>query len=314
MPVILFSGNPEKRPLYAPELTRAAAEAGLNARIVMDPADVAPEQVDYLIFDGDGPVKDFAPFTRLKAVLNLWAGVEAVMRCAPPEDLPVVRMVELGLSEGMRDYVLGHVLRHHLDIDRYIGAQPIAEWELTFPPLARDRKVGVLGLGVLGADCAEHLAHHGFDTSGWSRTPKAIQGVTCLSGVEGLAKVIAESEILVLLLPHTAETWRILNAERIASMPQGACLVNAGRGALIDHEALLAALNQGRIRHATMDVFDQEPLPPEHPYWAHPSVTVTPHIASVTRPGTAADSIMAQIARGEAGQGLENTVDRRLGY
>ncbi|MEM8791164.1 MAG: glyoxylate/hydroxypyruvate reductase A [Pseudomonadota bacterium] len=314
MPVVLFSGNPEKRSLYAPELTRAADEEGLSATIHMDPSDVAPEAVDYLIFDGDGPVKDFAPYTKLKAILNLWAGVEAVMRCDPPENLPVVRMVEAGLSEGMRDYVVGHVLRHHLDIDRYIGAEPIAEWELTFPPLARDRTVGVLGLGVLGADCAAHLARHGFETLGWSRSAKRVEGVRCLSGAEGLDQIIAESEILALLLPHTPETRRVLNAERIAKMPDGACLVNAGRGALIDHDALLAALDAGKIRHATMDVFDVEPLPPDHPYWAYPRVTVTPHIASVTRPATASDSIMRQIARGEAGKSFENTVDRTLGY
>ncbi|MEM9046742.1 MAG: glyoxylate/hydroxypyruvate reductase A [Pseudomonadota bacterium] len=314
MPVVVFSGNPEKRPLYEPELARAASESGLNPTIEMDPAQVEPDEVDYVIFDGDGPVQDFTPFTKLKAVLNLWAGVEAVMRCEPPADLPIVRMVELGLSEGMRDYVVGHVLRHHLDVDSFIGAAPIAEWELTFPPLARDRTVGVLGLGVLGADCASHLARHGFNTLGWSRTVKQVDGVTCLSGADGLTQIIAESEILVLLLPHTNETRRLLNAERIATMPQGACLVNAGRGALIDHDALLAALDAGQIRHATMDVFDVEPLPPEHPYWAHARVTVTPHIASVTRPSTASDSIMHQIARGETGLPFENTVDRSLGY
>ncbi|MEM6904541.1 MAG: glyoxylate/hydroxypyruvate reductase A, partial [Pseudomonadota bacterium] len=169
MPVVLFSGNPEKRADYEPALLAAAQETGQSITLHMSPELVQASEVDYLIFDGDGPVREFTPFTRLKAVLNLWAGVEAVLRCAPPETLPVVRMVEPGLTEGMRDYVIGHVLRHHLDIDRYIGSTPIAEWEATFPPLARNRTVGVLGLGVLGADCASHLARHGFRTLGWAR-------------------------------------------------------------------------------------------------------------------------------------------------
>ncbi|MEM7239157.1 MAG: glyoxylate/hydroxypyruvate reductase A [Pseudomonadota bacterium] len=313
-PVVLFSGNPEKRPLYEPELTRAAAEAGLEIALSIRPEDVRPEEVDYLIFDGDGPVKNFGPFTRLKGVLNLWAGVEAVLRCEPPLDLPLVRMVERGLSEGMRDYVVGHVLRHHLDIDRYIGGEPIAAWELTFPPLARNRTVGVLGAGVLGAECASHLARHGFRTLGWSRSQKSIEGVTCLCGSDGLDRIIRESEILVLLLPNTPDTHRILNAERLAEMPRGSCIVNAGRGSLIDHDALLDALDRDHIRHATMDVFDIEPLPVDHRYWTHPRVTVTPHIASVTRPDTASDSIMAQIKRRENGLPFENIVDRNRGY
>ncbi|MEM0943059.1 MAG: glyoxylate/hydroxypyruvate reductase A, partial [Pseudomonadota bacterium] len=115
MPVVLFSGNPEKRADYEPALLAAARETGQSITLHMSPELVQASEVDYLIFDGDGPVRDFAPFTRLKAVLNLWAGVEAVLRCAPPETLPVVRMVEPGLTEGMRDYVIGHVLRHHLD-------------------------------------------------------------------------------------------------------------------------------------------------------------------------------------------------------
>lgn len=313
-PVILYAGSPEKRPLYEVELARAAGENGLSPRLVMAAEEVAAEDVDYLVFDGTGPIDDLAPFTGLKAVLNLWAGVEAILRRNPPQDLPIVRMVETGLSEGMRDYVVGHVLRHHLDIDSFLAGNPIAEWEVTFPPLARNRTVGVLGIGVLGADCASHLARHGFRTLGWSRRQKEIEGVTCLSGTDGLDQLIRESEILVLLLPNTPETFRVINAERLAQMPEGACIVNSGRGGLIDHDALLAALDRGHIRHATMDVFDVEPLPADHPYWRHERVTVTPHIASVTRPETAADSIMRQIARSEAGLDLENLVDRTKGY
>ena len=315
MPVVLYAGSPDKRSIYARELPRAAAEVGIEAAIYMDIHDIAPDRVDYLIFDGNGPVQDFTPFSRLKAILNLWAGVEAAIRCAPPNDLPIVRMVEESLSEGMRDYVVGHVLRHHLDMDRFLGPTcRDLKWENEFPPLARDRTVGILGLGVLGADCAQHLARHGFRVLGWSRTPKKIECVSCFSGSDELNELIGQSEILVLLLPHTKDTFRILNAKRIAMLPHGTCIVNAGRGALIDHDALLSALDQSRIRHATMDVFDVEPLPLDHPYWRHSRVTVTPHIASVTRPATASKAIMRQITRGEAGRAFENTVERMHGY
>lgn len=314
MITVLFSGDAAKRPLYDPALREAAEKAGLDMQLHLDPEAVQPEEVDYLVYDGNGPVQDFAPYTGLRAVLNLWAGVEAVMRCNPRPDLPVARMIEPGLTEGMRDYVIGHVLRHHLDIDQYIGADPITEWELTFPPLSRNRTVGILGLGALGADCGAHLAHLGFQVLGWARSQKEIPGVTCLSGADGLSELISRAEILVLLLPHTEETARLLNAERIAALPEGACIVNAGRGALIDHEALLETLNRGHIRHATMDVFDVEPLPADHPYWAHPRVTVTPHIASVTRPETASEAIVANILRDQSGEPMLGIVRRTLGY
>lgn len=313
-PVVLYAGKPSQRHAYHTHLTRAAEAAGVEITLHMRPEDVDPAEVDYLVFAANGTVKDFAPYTRIKAILNLWAGVEAVLRLNPPADVPLVRMVEDGLTLGMIDYVVGHVMRHHIDIDRFIGAEPIAEWEVTFPPLARDRGVTVLGLGALGAACAERLALNGFDVTGWSRTQKDVPGVTCLSGPDGLDAAVSRAEILVLLLPHTPDTERLLDARLIGMLPRDACLVNAGRGPLIDHEALLAALDAGHVRHATMDVFDVEPLPADHRYWRHPRVTVTPHIASVTRPETASEALIRQIARGERGEPFEHVVDRERGY
>lgn len=313
-PTVLYAGKPEQREAYARALTAEAEKAGVAIRLVLDPDAVAREEVDYLVMAPSGPVREFAGFTRLKGILNLWAGVEALLALDPPENVPLVRMVEDGLTLGMVDYVVGHVCRHHLDIDRYIGAQPIAEWETDFPPLARDRRVGILGLGALGHACASALAGLGFCVSGWSRSPKSLAGIACHDGPHGLEHVLSESEILVLLLPLTDETRRLINADRIAQMPVEACLINAGRGQLIDHDALLCALDRGHLRHATMDVFDVEPLPPEHPYWAHPRVTVTPHIASVTRPETASAALIAQIARRERGEPFIHVVDRARGY
>ncbi len=312
--IVVFAGQAGQRNAYRQHLSAAAAAAGLEITLHMDPETVDPGTVDYLVFAANGPVQDFTRYTKLSGILNLWAGIEAVLELGPPMDVPLVRMVEDGLTLGMIDYVAGHVLRHHLDVDRYIHTSPIAEWEVDYPPLARDRTVGILGLGALGGACAAHLAAHGFRVIGWSRSPKEIPGVECRSGAEALDETIAEAEILVLLLPLTDQTHRILNARRIAQMPRDACLINAARGPLVDHRALLEALNAALLRHATMDVCDVEPLPPEDPYWAHPRVTITPHIASVTRPETASEAIIAQIARHRRGEPFLHVVDRARGY
>jgi glyoxylate/hydroxypyruvate reductase A len=314
LPVAVFAGQTYQRDAYRRHLTAAATTAGVEIALHMDPATVDPATVDYLIYAQNGPVQDFTPYTKLSGILNLWAGVEAVLDLNPPAKVPLVRMVEDGLTLGMVDYIVGHVLRHHIDVDRYINCAPIAEWEVDYPPLARDRTVGVLGLGALGSACARHLAAHGFRVLGWSRSAKDIPGVECRSNPQGLDQTIAEAEILILLLPSTTETYRILDARRIALMPSGACLVNAARGQLIDHVALLAALNAALLRHATMDVYDVEPLPPGDPYWTHPRVTVTPHIASVTRPETASQAIIAQILRHQRGEPFLHVVDRARGY
>jgi glyoxylate/hydroxypyruvate reductase A len=149
---------------------------------------------------------------------------------------------------------------------------------------------------------------------GWSRSPKAIDGIACHSGEDGLAHVLSRAEIAVLLLPLTEGTRDLMNAERLALMPKGAVIINPGRGPLIDDTALLAALDAGRIGHATLDVFRTEPLPPDHPFWAHPKVTVTPHIAADTRPSSSSHVIAENIRRGEAGEPFQHLVDRSRGY
>lgn len=314
LPVIAFAGRPDERAVFEPELRAAAAERGLEIALHMDPGAVAPGAVEYLIFAANGPIRDLAPYAHVRAILNLWAGVEAVLALDPP-DVPIVRMVEEGMTLGMTDYVAGHVLRHHLDIDQFIRGPVLTDWDIVpAPPLARDRKVGILGLGALGAACGQVLRGIGFDVSGWARTEKTLPGIVCRHGAAGLEQVIAEAEILVLLLPLTPQTRGVLGAGRIALMPPGACLVNAARGPLIDHDALLAALDAGHLRHATMDVFDVEPLPPGHRYWTHPRVTVTPHIASITRPATAARALIAQIAADRSGEPFHHVVDRTRGY
>lgn len=294
---------------YRAPLQSALQEVGIDAELGMD---LDPASVDYIVY---APVKDavdLSPYENAKAALGLWAGVETIIS-NPTLTMPYARMVDRGLTEGMVEWVTGHVLRHHLgmdaDICRFDG-----QWEKHVPPLARQRKVGILGLGELGAACAQALAGLNFDVAGWSRRLKEIEGVACHAGDTGLDAVLGRSEILVLLLPHTAATENLLNADTLAQLPQGAVILNPGRGALIDDDALLSALDAAQIGHATLDTFRTEPLPEDHPYWRHPRVTVTPHIASETRASTASQVIAENIRRGEAGEPLLHLVDRGAGY
>jgi glyoxylate/hydroxypyruvate reductase len=268
--------------------------------------------VDYIIFAPGGEIEDFKPFTRAKAVLNLWAGVERIVG-NPTLTQPLCRMVDPGLTEGMVEYVTGHVLRHHLGMDAHI-VNPARLWDNRCPPLARERKVTVLGLGALGGACARALAALNFIVTGWSRTAHNLPGVRCLSGTADLDAALRGAEIVVTLLPRTADTENVLNAKRMALLAPGAAIINPGRGALIDDAALLAALDNGQVGAATLDVFRIEPLPQDHPFWAHPRVTVTPHVAADTRAVTAARVVAENIRRGEAGLPLLHQVDRARGY
>jgi glyoxylate/hydroxypyruvate reductase A len=305
----LFAAGRDQWDIFRDALVRAFAEIGLD--VALSP-DHRPDQTDYIIFAPNGPLRDFAPFTRCKAVLSLWAGVETIVGNQSLTQ-PLARMVDPGMTQSMVEYVAGHTLRHHLGMDRLILGQD-GVWRRHIPPLAQDRKVTVLGLGALGLACAQSLHALGFAVTGWSRSPKSAPGITCHSGMAGLADALSGAEIAVLLLPRTAETECILNSGTLAMMARGACIINPGRGHLIDDDALLAALDSVQIGHATLDVFRTEPLPADHPFWAHPGVTVTPHIASETRADTAARVIAENIRRGEAGLPFLHLVNRSIGY
>lgn len=306
---ILFAAKAERWNTYAQPLRDALSGAGLDAHLAMD---IRPAEVDYIVYAPNSDVQDFAPFTRAKAVLNLWAGVENVVGNQTLK-IPLARMVDPGLTKGMVEWVTGHVLRYHLGIDIDI-TRTDAVWEPRTPPLAPERSVVVLGLGALGHAVTQTLLGLGFDVTGWSRSAKDLKGVRCLHGADGLRKALGRAEIAVLLLPDTPATENTLNAQTLALMPKGACIINPGRGPLIDDHALLAALDSGHIAHATLDVFRVEPLPSDHPYWGHPQVTVTPHIAAETRANTASQVIVENIRRGENGEDFLHLVDRKLGY
>lgn len=308
MTVVLFAAGAALWPEYEAPLRAAFAKAGLAADLVTE---AAPETVDCIVYAPSSPLQDFAPFTTCRLVQNLWAGVERIVGNATLTQ-PLCRMVDPGLTEGMVEYVVGHVLRHHLGMDKFIHGAP--GWDQVVPPLARERRVTLLGLGALGLACATALRALNFQVEGWSRTAKTGLPFPAHHGEAGLETALRRTDILVTLLPRTPETENLMNARRIALLPPGAVIINPGRGALIDDDALLAALDEGAVGHATLDVFRQEPLPADHPYRHHPRVTVTPHIAADTRASTAAQVVAENLRRAMAGEPLLHQVDRARGY
>jgi glyoxylate/hydroxypyruvate reductase A len=310
MPLTLLFAAPAVWAEYQPILTTALAAAGIDARLITEARD--PAEVDYILYAPSAPLQDFRPYTRTKAVLSLWAGVERIVGNATLTQ-PLCRMVEDGLTEGMVEWVVGHALRQHLSLDRY-SHNPDRIWDPTCPPLARTRPVAMLGMGELGTACARALTALRFPVRGYSRTAKDVPGIPCFFGPDGLAQALTGAQIVVTLLPKTPETENLINARTLSLMPRGVAILNPGRGALIDDDALLAALDSGHVGHATLDVFRTEPLPKDHPYWAHPHVTVTPHIAADSRAEGVVQVLIENIRRGEAGLPLLHQVDRARGY
>lgn len=311
---VLFAAGAARWRHWEGPLRRALAEAGVAAELVQD---APPATVDAIIYApvggaGDGGEPDFTDFTRCRLVQSLWAGVERIAG-NPTLTQPLARMVDPGLRQGMVEYVTGHVLRAHLGLDAVLAAQS-GRWDQVIPPLAGERPVAMLGLGELGAACAGALAGLGFPVLGWARRPKDLPGIACHHGDAGLGAVLSRAQIVVTLLPATPETENLLDARRLGLLPTGAVLINPGRGTLIDDSALLAALDTGRVGQATLDVFRVEPLPRDHPYWSHPRVTVTPHIAAETRPESAARVVAENLRRLVAGEALLHLVDRGAGY
>ncbi|MDQ2094646.1 2-hydroxyacid dehydrogenase [Rhodalgimonas zhirmunskyi] len=306
---ILFAAKPQRWVEYQQPLHEALGRTGLDYRLGLD---FPPDEVDYIVYAPNSDLQDFTPYNNAKAVLNLWAGVEAITKNATLK-IPLARMVGGGLTEGMVEWVTAHVLRHHLGMDAHI-VNPAHEWKPAPPPLASERPVTILGLGQLGLACGEALAYFGFPVRGWSRNPKQVKGIETFHGNDGLLAALKGTQGVVLLLPDTPATHNVINTETLSQVAQGAFLLNPGRGPLIQDTALLQALDSGRLSHATLDTFRQEPLPADHPFWSHPKVTVTPHIASETRAGPASEVIVENIRRGEAGEPFLHLVDRSAGY
>jgi len=254
-------------------------------------------------------------FTNLKLIQSLWMGVDGLLADPTlPREVPLARMVDPGMLAAMSETVLACVLDWHRNLHRYRAQQSARLWRALPQLLASDRTVGLLGLGELGRDAAAKLLGLGFKVCGWSRRPKTLPGLECLSGNDGMREVLARSGALVCLLPLTAQTHGILNARTLELLPEGACVINVGRGAHLVERDLLAALDSGRLAHAWLDVFETEPLPAAHPFWMHPGVTLTPHVAALTEPRTALVKIVANVERVRRGEPPADLIDRQTGY
>jgi glyoxylate/hydroxypyruvate reductase A len=273
----------------------------------------------------DGPAYAFvwepepgllARYPNIKAIFSLGAGIDHLTRDPLlPNDVPIIRMGDDGLKEGMAEYVAMNVLMHHRGTPQMLGKQRRREWGRYFANAAKDVRVGILGFGALGRVAAEALVPFGYNIAAWSRTKKESHpSVTLYHGADSLNDFIARTDILVGLLPSTPETSGLLDFNRLSRLPEGASVINAGRGSLIVLDDLLALLRSGYIRGASLDVFPEEPLPQDHALWGLDNVIITPHIAAITRPDTAAEYVLRNIKRLEAGQTAENQLDLKRGY
>lgn len=276
-----------------------------DIRVFPDVGDV--EDIKYA-FAWHPPHGQLKNLPNLEVIFSLGAGVDTLLSDPDLPDVPVVRMVEPGLTTGMVEYVMLHVLRHHRKMPAYQKLQRRKKWKPLPQKPANEVTVGILGMGVLGRACAKALLQIGFKVCSWSKSHKDMPGIESLAGEEELKRFLKQSEILVCLLPLTDETQGILNADLFNRLPKGACLINPARGGHLVDDDLLEALESGQIAEATLDVFHTEPLPQDHPFWDHPKITVTPHAAAYTQPETGAKAVAKQIKAYERGDGLQHLV------
>ncbi len=252
----------------------------------------------------------------LKAVFSLGAGVDGFLLDPDfPKQIPLVRFVDVTLSREMAQYAAMHVLMQHRTVHFFEAAQREGKWRQRMLPRATEAtRVGVLGLGEIGAVCAARLRDLGFPVTGWSRTRKTVDGVKSFSGTDELDGFLAQCDFLICVLPLTPDTRHILNAATFAKLPKGAYVINIARGGHVNEPDLIAALDSGHLSGATLDVFETEPLPETNPIWKHPKIIATPHIAAITSPLAASRSIVAGIAAIERGEAPKNVVDMNRGY
>lgn len=273
----------------------------------------SPEQVRYLATWM--PPDDVAQrYTGLELLFSTGAGVDQFDMGQLPAHVGLVRLIERALVAGMVEYVCGAVLALHRDLFDYADGQRAGRWQELPVISARERRIGILGTGELGSAVLTALSPFGFPLAAWSRTPRDLACAEHHSGPDGLDAMLARTDILICLLPLTAETVGILCRDLFEKLPRGASLINVGRGRHLVQQDLLQALDAGQIFRAVLDVADPEPLPTGHPFWDHPRIHLTPHIASVTDPHGAARAMIANIRRRREGRPIEGLVARDLGY
>ena len=312
---LLFCSAASNGPEWLAALTRALPAARVHAcSHLPDEVEPPPHGIDYALL-WKPPARLLRDLGSVKAIFNLGAGIDSLTGSGTlPAGVPVVRVEDAGMAEQMSEYVVHAVLRQYREFDAYAEAQRARLWR---PRARRDKRgfgVGILGLGVLGSAVAAALQPFGFPLAGWSRTRKTVAGVDSYAGSGELDAFLARCQLLACLLPLTRETRGMLDRRTLAKLPVGAYLVNVARGGLLVDADLLALLDQGRIGGATLDVFHDEPLPAEHPFWHHPRISITPHVSAVTLVEQSVAQIAAKITRLEAGLPITGIVDRERDF
>ena len=261
------------------------------------------------------PAGYFKPFTGLKAIFALAAGVDSLVgRDDLHAHVQVTKLADAGMASQMAEFALLGVLTWQRKLREYSQQQSAREWRQLPPRLRADVRVSVLGLGAIGSEVARTLADFGYRVSGWSRSQKTIPGVRCVHGREKFGQLLAKTDVLVNMLPTTPETRGLINRDVLSALPAGAYVVNASRGDQLDADALLSLLEGGHLSGALLDVFAVEPLPADSPLWHHANIRITPHVAAVTIPGEAVKQVIANIRRLQKAEPMTGVVERARGY
>ena len=290
-----------------------AVDPSLEIRLFPEAGD--PADIEAAVVWTAHDMMELRRYPNLRVIVSMGAGVDHLFRPpGPPPGVPVARLLDTRLTQGMTEWVLLNVLRfHRQDLD-YRDQQARRVWHELPAPETSARRIGILGLGELGSDAARALLALGFPVMGWSRRPRQIEGVETFHGPDGLMAMAGRADMLVCLLPLTPETRGVIDAELLGAMKPGGFLLNAARGGHQVAADVLAALDSGHLAGAALDVFEPEPLPADSPFWSHPKVVLTPHAASITIPSSAAPQVVDNIHRARAGQPLINLVDFSAGY
>lgn len=311
MPALLYYSEQDPAELWAAEL-RKALPADIEVRLHPDVGDL--EDIQFALCWRPKPGL-LAQLPNLKLIFSMAAGFDHILQDPQrPHQIPIVRIIDETLSTMMSEFAVYAVLGFHRYIPAFNEDQRNKVWGRRWPNFTPDTHIGVLGIGAIGSDVAHKLRALGFRVHGWSRTQKSLDGITCHAGESGLHEMLPKCQQIVCVLPLTAETEGIINKETLGILPEGAYVTNIGRGGHIVDDDLLAALESGHVAGAFLDVFNEEPLPKDHPYWTHPNVIITPHIAGEIVPRSCVHSIAANIARFRKGEPVQGIADLDRGY